>query len=133
MSTFIQQILYNITMIVAKIHDYIMNINNSFETPLTDKQLHFIVMGSIGMLMVLITYPLFKYLSKKNIMSITFIYVITFMMMLIFCVEIGQQVTNTGLLDFGDIISGILGFIVFFLIFEGLKNLYLIIRKKIKK
>ena len=98
-------------MIVAKIHDYIMELNNNLTNPFTDKELHFIVMGTFGMFMVLITYPLFKYLSKKNIMSITFLYVVTFMLMLIFSVEIGQQVTNTGLLDFEDIVFGISGYL----------------------
>lgn len=133
MSTFIKEFLYNITMIVSTIHDYIMNLNNSLANPLTDKELHFIIMGTLGMFMVLIIYPLFKYLSKKNIMSITFIYVVTFMLMLILFVEIGQQVTNTGLLDFEDIVFGISGFIVFFLIFISIKTIYLFIRKKIKK
>lgn len=133
MSAFIKQVLYNITIIIAKIHDYIMSLNNNLATPFTDKELHFIVMGTLGMFMVLITYPLFKYLSKKNIMSITFLYVLTFMLMLIFSIEIGQQVTNTGLLDFEDIIFGISGFIIFFLIFIGAKTIYLIIKKKMKK
>lgn len=132
MNTFISQILYHITMIIAKIHDYIMNLNYSLPNPLTDKELHFIVMGSLGMFMVLIIYPIFKYLSKKNIMSITFIYVITFMMMLIFSIEIGQQVTNTGSLDFEDIVFGISGFIIFFLIFIIAKKIYLMIKRKIK-
>ena len=133
MSTFIKELLYNISIIVAKIHDYIMNLNNNLTNPFTDKELHFIVMGTLGMFMVLITYPLFKYLSKKNIMSITFLYVVTFMLMLIFSVEIGQQVTNTGLLDFEDIVFGISGFIIFFFIFISAKTIYLLIRKKIKK
>ena len=133
MSTFIKEFLYNITMIVAKIHDYIMKLNNNLANPFTDKQLHFIVMGTLGMFMVLIIYPLFKYLSKKNIMSITFLYVVTFMLMLIFSIEIGQQVTNTGLLDFEDIVLGISGFIIFFLIFISIKTIYLFIRKNIKK
>ena len=133
MSAFIKQVLYNITMIIAKIHDYIMSLNNNLVTPFTDKELHFIVMGTLGMFMVLITYPLFKYLSKKNIMSITFLYVLTFMLMLIFSIEIRQQVTNTGLLDFEDIVFGISGFIIFFLIFIGAKTIFLIIKKKMKK
>ena len=50
--------------------------------------------------------------------------------MLIFSIEIGQQVTNTGLLDFEeDIVFGISGFIIFFLIFIGAKNNFLIIKK----
>lgn len=66
MSTFIKQFLYDITMIIAKVHDYIMRLNDNLANPFTDKELHFIVMGTLGMFMVLITYPLFKYLSKKK-------------------------------------------------------------------
>ncbi len=46
------------------------------------------------------------------------------MLMLIFSIEIGQQVTNTGLLDFEDIVFGISGFIIFFLIFIGAKTIF---------
>lgn len=132
MSTFIEQILYHIAMFLAKIHDYIMSINNRFSNPFSDKELHFIVMGSFGMLMVLIMYPIFKYLSKKNIMSITFIYVITFIMMMIFSIEIGQQITNTGLLEIEDIIFGISGFVSFFCIFILIRKIYFIIKRKRK-
>ena len=59
-------------MIIAKIHDYIMSLNNNLVTPFTDKELHFIVMGTLGMFMVLITYPLFKYLSKKILCPLPF-------------------------------------------------------------
>jgi len=133
MNELIQQILYNIIMIIAKIHDFIMNINNSFEKPFTDSELHFFVMGTIGLFMVLIVHPLFKYLSRKNIMVITWLFVITFMLMLIFAIEVGQQLTNTGTLDIEDILYGIFGFIVFFAVFEIVRISYKYIRKKLKK
>ena len=43
---------------VARIHDKILALNDSSALFLTDKQLHFIVMGLLGMGMLLLVYPL---------------------------------------------------------------------------
>ena len=73
-----EQFLYWIAMLIARIHSVIMDLNNQFEYYLTDKELHFIIMGALGMIMIFVLYPLFRWLSEKgHIMIVTFLYVFT--------------------------------------------------------
>ena len=51
-----------------------------------DKQLHFLVIGIIGMLILVIIYPLFKILSENHILAIAFIYVFTVIVVITFAI-----------------------------------------------
>ena len=102
---------------VARIHDKILALNDSSALFLTDKQLHFIVMGLLGMGMLLLVYPLFIALSRHHVLIIAWIYVFTVLVMLSFAIEIGQGITNTGNMDLNDVISGLAGFMLLFFIF----------------
>ena len=44
--------LYWIVEQIAKVHTYLLSLNDSFEYVFSDKELHFIVIGIIGMLMI---------------------------------------------------------------------------------
>ena len=106
---------------VAKIHNYIMGLNDKYEYDFSDKQLHFLVIGAIGMLLIFIVYPLFKWLARTgHVMVIAWIYVFTVILVITFAIEIGQKVTNTGNMEFADIVFGVVGF---FLIFAGAQYL----------
>ena len=54
-----ETILYFIVSLIAKIHNYIMSLNDSIETSFTDKELHFIVIGLLGIFLVFGIYPVF--------------------------------------------------------------------------
>ena len=93
----LKRLLYEIVNRIAMIHDLINKVNNRFEGILTDKQLHFLVIGILGMLLVLLIHPLFRRLARTNhVMVITWIYVFTLILVITFAVEIGQYMTNTG-------------------------------------
>ena len=103
---------------IAVAHEGLLRINDKKDFALSDKALHFIVIGMIGMLMVAIVYPVFLYLAKrKHILTITAIYVTTLMLVLTFAIEIGQKVSGTGRMEFRDIVSGMAGFFFFFAVF----------------
>ena len=120
--------------LVAKIHNYIMSLNNAYEMNLSDKDLHFIVLGLLGLGMIFVVYPLFKYLAKQNkIMTITWIYVTTLMVVITFAIEIGQKVTNTGNMEFADIMYGLLGYMFMFIIFVAIRWVFRRIRCRIRK
>lgn len=107
--------LYIIVGLIAKIHTYILKINDTYEYALTDKQLHFLVIGFLGIGLVLVIHPVFKYLAKHNhILTITGIYVFTLIVVITFAIEIGQKITNTGNMEFSDILYGITGFVIMF-------------------
>lgn len=120
-----KEFLYAIVEYIAKIHTYIMGLNDQYDYNFTDKQLHFLVIGVLGMLMIFIVYPLFKRLARTgHVMVIAWIYVFTVILVITFAIEIGQKVTNTGNMDFADIVFGVVGFFVMFLIFALVRSIY---------
>lgn len=129
----LKKLLYKIVEYIAYFHNMILRINDNYEYNLSDKELHFIVIGVIGMGMIFVIYPFFKWLAKKNhIMVISWIYVFTMILVLTFAIEIGQKVTNTGAMEFADIVFGIVGFMLMFLIFALIREVYHLIRYVVK-
>lgn len=128
-----KELLYDCVGIIAKLHDKIMQMNNAFETNFSDKDLHFLVIGILGMCMLFVIYPLFKYLAKKHHeMVIAWIYVFTVIIVITFAIEIGQKITNTGYMEFADIMYGLVGFLAMFFAFIVLRMIYHGVIKLIK-
>lgn len=129
-----KRMLYWGVELVARIHSSIMSLNNQFETALTDKELHFLVIGLLGMGMLFVIYPLFKYLAKKHKeLVIAWIYVFTVILVITFAIEIGQKLSGTGNMEFADIMFGLAGFLVMFAAFALLRLIWHGIRKLIRK
>ena len=96
---------------MTRAHDYIMTFNDSFEYNFSDKELHFLVIGAAGLMMIMLIYPLFRLLARRNrVLAITWIYVLTVLVMATFAIEIGQSVTGMGTMEFGDVVAGLGGF-----------------------
>lgn len=113
-----RQLLYDLITFVYRMHERLLTLNDSYELFLDDKQLHFLVIGVIGMVLVLIIHPLFTLLAKKDhILVISWVYVFTVILVLTFAIEIGQGYSGTGSMEPGDIISGVAGFLLMFLVF----------------
>ena len=114
----LKELLYQAVNWIATVHDKISQLNNQFEGTLSDKQMHFLVIGILGILLIFIIHPLFRHLSKTNhVMVISWIYVFTLILVITFSIEIGQRLTGTGDMEFADIVSGIGGFIVMFAVY----------------
>lgn len=129
-----KELLYWGVGIIARIHDKILGLNNAFEMNFSDKQLHFLVIGLLGMLMIFVVYPLFKYLAKHNHeMVIAWIYVFTVIIVLTFAIEIGQKITGTGNMEFADIMFGLVGFLLMFAIFALIRALFQLILRLIRR
>ncbi|WP_243008626.1 hypothetical protein [Anaerobutyricum hallii] len=109
-----ERMLEGMVIFVAKIHNYILSLNDAYEKNFTDKQLHFLVIGILGMLILMVIYPLFKLLSENHILVIAFIYVFTVIVVITFAIEIGQKISDSGTMDFADIVFGIAGFLLMF-------------------
>lgn len=123
------QALYGIMRVIAKIHNYILHLNDKFEYNFSDKDLHFLVIGLLGMAMIFVVYPVFKWLaSKKHIMVIAWIYVFTLILVITFAIEIGQKISNTGSMEFADIVFGVMGFIVMFAVFAVVRGIFQAVR-----
>lgn len=129
-----RELLYFGVEIITRIHDKIMHLNDAFETNFTDKELHFLVIGLLGLAMIFVVYPVFKYLARKNKeMVIAWIYVSTVLVVITFAIEIGQKFTGTGNMEFADIMYGLLGFMVMFVGFCIVRSIYHGVRKLIRQ
>ena len=127
-------IIYKFTTWASRLHDSILGINDAGGWYFDDKQLHFLVFGAIGMLLIFVLYPIFKFLASRNhTMMITWLYVFTVIMVLAFAVEIGQWYMGTGKMESSDIAYGISGFLVMFLVFALLRGLYHAIRSMVTR
>ena len=128
------RLLYFIVEIIAKIHSYLLRLNDAFEYNFSDKELHFLVIGAMGMAMIFVVYPVFKCLAKKgHIMTISWIYVFTLVIVITFAIEIGQKVSNTGNMEFSDIMFGVVGFLTMFVVFAICRWMYHVVRRYIER
>ena len=128
-----ERMLEGMVIFVAKIHNYILSLNDAYEKNFTDKQLHFLVIGILGMLILMVIYPLFKLLSENHILVIAFIYVFTVIVVITFAIEIGQKISDSGTMDFADIVFGIAGFLLMFVIFAVIRHIFLAIINLFRK
>ncbi len=129
-----EQLLYSIVGVVARLHNYFLDLNNGYENSFTDKELHFIIIGALGILLLFVLYPIFKLLANTgHIMVVTFLYVFTVMVVIAFAIEIGQGVTHTGQMEFDDIVYGIGGFLMMFAIFAVIRGIYHLIMRWVRR
>ena len=130
----LKTLLYKIVEWIARFHHYFLRLNDAYEYNFTDKELHFLVIGAIGMVCIFFIYPLFKWLAKNgHVMVIAWFYVFTVIIVITFAIEIGQKVTHTGAMEFADIAFGIVGFIAMFLVFALIRAIYKGIRALIRR
>ena len=130
----LKELLYQAVDWVAMVHDKISRLNDQFEGTLSDKQLHFLVIGILGLLLVFLIHPIFLHLSKTNhVMVITWIYVFTLILVITFAVEIGQRLTKTGEMEFADIVFGVGGFVAMFAVFAIIRAVIMAIVHSTRK
>lgn len=125
--------LYWVVGLISQIHTAIMGLNDQVEYNFTDKELHFIVIAILGIALVLVIQPIFRWLAETgNTLVITFIYVFTVIVVITFAIEIGQKATGTGHMEFADITYGILGFIVAFIVYAIIRAIVKLIYSHVK-
>ncbi len=125
------RIIYLFITLITKLHNKFISLSLRAGYDLTDKQLHFLIIGLFGFAMLFVIQPIFRWLAKHDVtLLITFIYVFTVVVVITFGIEIGQAYSGSGDMDFYDIASGILGFFAFFCIYLVLYLVYKRIRYK---
>lgn len=126
--------LYWIVYRLADVHAWIMQLNNSLEPSFSDKELHFLVIGVVGMGLFLVVHPIVRFLARRGWeMAISWLYTMTLMIVLTFGIEIGQKITGTGMMEFSDIVFGIGGFLAGFAIYFVLALIWKLLRKWFRK
>ncbi|WP_284036372.1 hypothetical protein [Neobacillus sp. 114] len=116
-----KELIVLIVQTVNLMHDLLIEIFDSLGYSLTDKDLHFWVIGIIGMILFVPTHIIFKFLSKWSITVVSFIYTITVLLVIVFAIEIEQKITGKGNLEFADVMAGVYGFIFLFIIYLAFK------------
>lgn len=105
--------LAHVVRFVTYMHTKILGLNDSYEFYLSDKELHFFVVAIVGVLLIIVLYPLFRFLVKRNkTLYIVWIYVFTFLLAFTLLIEIGQALTGTGMMDYMDTVAGLVGFML---------------------
>lgn len=126
--------LYWVVGMISRVHTYIMGMNDRVEYNFTDKELHFIVIAALGLGLVLLIQPIFRWLAESGrTLVITFIYVFTLIIVITFAIEIGQKATGTGCMEFADITYGILGFLAAFIVYAIIRAIVKLIASKAKR
>lgn len=129
-----EKFLYWVVGQVARVHNYLLGLNDAYEYNFSDKELHFLIIGAMGMAMIFVVHPIFKWLVKHGyIMMISWIYVFTLIIVITFAIEIGQRVTHTGVMEFKDIVFGVFGFISMFLLFSVVRGIYHLVLRLINR
>lgn len=112
-----------IVAIVNELHDIVIGIMYGMGFSVTDKDLHFWVIGLMGMGGFVVVQFLFRLLSKWSITAISFIYTITVVLVIVFAIEIQQKITGRGNMEFADAVVGLQGFVVLFLVYLAIRLL----------
>ncbi|KPU42519.1 hypothetical protein OXPF_43040 [Oxobacter pfennigii] len=121
-----------ISDMLNNMHDDIMGICSSLGLNLTDKELHFWIIGITGIIIFIIADYVFKKLSKWNVSIISFIYTFTVLIVLVFSLEIQQKITGRGRMDFADIEAGLYGFALAFGVYILLRLIVYLCGKLLK-
>ncbi|MBL4937591.1 hypothetical protein JK636_17895 [Clostridium sp. YIM B02515] len=122
-----------ISSITNNIHDLLIQLFKTMGYNMTDKQLHFLIIGIIGMIIFLITNLIFKQLAKYSVEVISFIYTFTVMVVFVFAIEIEQKITKRGNMEFKDITAGLWGFIEIFGVYLAIRLVIYLIKKGYSK
>ena len=122
-----EMLLRELTLIMAQVHDSLMRLNDGFELQLDDKGLHFAIMALLAMALFFVVHAVFRRLAKWSITVVSFIYVFTVMTVLGLAIEIGQRITGTGQMDFGDVVAGLYGVLAFFAVYTVYRVIVLLV------
>lgn len=126
----LKEYLYWIVYRLSDIHNWILQINNGYEYNLSDKMLHFLVVGVVGMVLFWIVHPVVHFLARRGLqVVISWFYALTLVVVLTFGIEIGQKITGTGHMEFADIVFGVGGYLAMFAVYMLFCLLILGIRK----
>ena len=120
---------------VNNIHDFILFfVSDTLNSDATDKDLHFWIMGILGIIIFLFVFGISKVIIKMRFGTtiLSFLYTFTVMVVLVFAIEIQQALTDRGNMEFKDAAIGLWGFIVFFIAFVCISLVYLWVRNLLK-
>jgi len=124
-----KEVILFLAEIVDAFHDLFLYLSEILGLGLTDKDLHFWIVGFFGFLSFVLVHIGFRVLSKWSITAISFIYTFTMVLVFVFAVEIQQGITGSGNMEFDDAAIGIIGFIAFFGVYVLIRGIAFGVKK----
>lgn len=131
-----KEIIQILAEIVNNLHDFILFfVSDTLNSNATDKDLHFWIMGIIGIIIFLFVLFLSNLIARMRfgITILSFLYTFTVMVVLVFAIEIQQALTSRGNMEFQDAAIGLWGYIVFFMVFAVLSSIFLLVKNFFKQ
>ncbi|MFD1849894.1 hypothetical protein [Oceanobacillus bengalensis] len=123
-----KEIVIMLAEIVNNIHDILIDL---LGVHMTDKELHFWIIGVIGMITFFVVFFFFKLIEKMklSITIISFIFTFTGMVVLVFAIELQQAITNRGNMEFADAVAGLWGFLGLFFVYSIIGLIIYVMKK----
>ncbi|MCP3031503.1 hypothetical protein LF817_09095 [Halobacillus sp. A1] len=118
-----REVILLLAEVVNTFHEIIWEISDRLGLGLTDKELHFWVIGILGVIGLLFVDLIFHAISKWSITAISFLFTFAMVLVFVFAVEIQQRITGAGNMEFADAAYSILGFFAFcaaYLVIKGI-------------
>lgn len=112
-----RQCLYWLIERMGEIHDRILHWNDSCELYLSDKELHFWVMGVLGLLVYGAARAGIRWLAHRSPGALGWGYSLTAMLAVTLAIEIAQKATGTGSMEYMDIAMGMWGVVTVMLVY----------------
>ncbi|WP_297633839.1 hypothetical protein [uncultured Clostridium sp.] len=116
-----------------QIHHKAVDVLGSNGYGFSDKQLHFIFIGCLGIMIFIFSHFLFKVIAKYSLTAVSFIYTFTILIFITVAIEIQQKLTGQGQAEFGDVFWGLYGFVYVFFIYIAIRLLLLGVQYLFKK
>ncbi|MFG6114167.1 hypothetical protein ACGTN9_03180 [Halobacillus sp. MO56] len=117
-----KEVILLLAEIVNIFHDLFGELARGLGLTLNDKEMHFWIIGILGLAGFLIVNAAFHVLSQWSITAISFVFSFAMVLVFVFAVEIQQKITGAGQMEFQDAAISIVGFLAFFgayLLFKG--------------
>ncbi|GEN54705.1 hypothetical protein [Halobacillus faecis] len=108
-----REIILLLADVVNVWHDVILKFTVMMGWNLSDKDLHFWVIGILGIIGLIFVDILFHALAKWSITAISFLFTFAMVLVFVFAVEIQQKITGSGNMEFADAVVSVLGFFLF--------------------
>ncbi|UOQ45660.1 hypothetical protein MUN89_06915 [Halobacillus salinarum] len=124
-----KEVILLLAEIVNTFHDLFIEFSSRMGWQLSDKDLHFWVIGILGVVGLVFVDVLFHVLSKWSISVISFLFTLSMVFVFVFAVEIQQKITGRGNMEFHDAAISIIGFLAFALGYFLLRGIVKLIKK----
>ncbi len=116
-------VINQIVNFINDLHDNIWGYSKQLGLPFTDKDLHFWVIGLLGVIFFVFADIFFKWLARINISLISFFFTSAIISILVLILEIEQKLTGRGGMELSDILAGLLGFLVLLGVYQFIRFL----------